>query len=132
MTKLIFGIDNWRNIYSNSSRDDKYKIWICILLSNDQDIYLKDYDDWFEFKEYCLKNKLKIKKIGLKYRSHQIEQNIDCGTKCERSNTVIINQAGGRLRGEARIMSGVVIPGKYDPETSEEIKAPIPIPGSLS
>lgn len=53
------------------------------------------------------------------------------GTKCERSNTVVINQAGGRLRGEARIMSGVMIPGEYDPESSEEIKAPIPIPGTF-
>ena len=43
------------------------------ILSNDLEIYLSDYSDWFELKIYCEENKLSIKKVGLQYRSHSIE-----------------------------------------------------------
>lgn len=75
---MIFGFDNWKNIYSNLSREDKYKIWIYANLSNNQDIYLDDYEEWLKFKQYIKDNKCKILKIGLRYRSHQVEQDLSC------------------------------------------------------
>lgn len=55
----------------------------------------------------------------------------DDGTPTELPDSIIISQAGGRLLGAARIISGVAIPGEYDPETQEEIKPPIPILGTF-
>lgn len=78
MTNIIFGFDNWQKIYSKLPREDKYNIWIYALLSNGQEIYIPEYKLWFEFKKYCEEKSLKINKVGLRYRSHQIEQKTDC------------------------------------------------------
>lgn len=78
MTNLVFGFDNWQKIYADLPREDKYNIWIYALLSNNQEVYIPEYKLWFEFKKYCTEKSLRINKIGLRYRSHQIEQNTDC------------------------------------------------------
>jgi hypothetical protein len=74
MSKLIFGIDNWKSIYSELPREEKYCIWIYAKLSDNKEVYIKEYDGWFELKKYCATNKINIISIGLKYRSHQIEK----------------------------------------------------------
>ena len=78
MTKVIFGIDNWNNIYSTLPREEKYKIWIYAKLSNNQEVFIPDYDGWYDLKTYCKEKKLSISVIGLRYRSHQIEEKTDC------------------------------------------------------
>jgi hypothetical protein len=78
MTNLVFGFDNWQKIYSDLPREEKYNIWIYALLSNDQQVYVPDYKLWFDLKKYCAEKDLKINTIGLRYRSHQIEQKSDC------------------------------------------------------
>jgi hypothetical protein len=69
MKNFITSYKDWLEEY----KKDKYNTWIRAILSNDLEIYLTDYSDWFELKTYCKENKLSIKKIGLQYRSHSIE-----------------------------------------------------------
>lgn len=66
---MITSYEQWLQEY----RKDKYKIWIRATLSNNQEYYLPDIRDWKNLKEICKTNKLKIKKVGLQYRSHSIE-----------------------------------------------------------
>jgi hypothetical protein len=66
---MITSYEQWLQEY----RKDKYKIWIRATLSNDQEYYLPDINDWKNLKEVCKTNKLKVKKVGLQYRSHSIE-----------------------------------------------------------
>lgn len=73
MKTFITSYSDWLEEY----KKDKYKTWIRAILSNDSEIYLKDYAEWLELKEYCLNNKLGIKKVGLQYRSHSIEVDTD-------------------------------------------------------
>lgn len=78
MTNLIFGYESWKKIYSTSPREKKYNIWIYAKLSDDKDIYLEEYKHWENLKQYCYDNKLNIIKLGLRYRSHQIETETGC------------------------------------------------------
>jgi hypothetical protein len=66
---MITSYEQWLQEY----RKDKYKIWIRATLSNNQEYYLPDVKDWKDLKEICKTNKLKVKKVGLQYRSHSIE-----------------------------------------------------------
>lgn len=68
---LITSYEAWLQEY----RKDKYKIWVRVILSNNQEFYLKDYNQWFEVKSICESNKLNVNNIGLQYRSHSIEVN---------------------------------------------------------
>lgn len=43
---------------------------------------------------------------------------------------VVISQAGGRLFGQAQLISDVTVPGTYDPE-GKELTPPVPIPGAF-
>ncbi len=66
---ILNSYDQWLEEY----RKDKYKIWIRATLSNDQECYLPDIDSWKELKQLCQNLNLKVKKVGLQYRSHSIE-----------------------------------------------------------
>lgn len=78
MTNLIFGYDSWKKKYSESPREKKYNIWIYAKLDNNKEVYVEEYKYWQELKEYCYNNNLSIQKLGLRYRSHQIETETDC------------------------------------------------------
>lgn len=70
---LITSYEAWLQEY----RKDKYNIWIRVILSNNQEYYLKDYKQWFDIKDICKSNNLNVSKIGLQYRSHSIEVDTD-------------------------------------------------------
>ncbi len=53
-------------------RKDKYKIWIKVTLSNNQERYFCDYNDWYNIKKYCKDNTVNIDEIGLQYRSNYL------------------------------------------------------------
>lgn len=72
MMNYIIGYDAWKKEFISNGKY-KHSIWIYIKLSNDQEIFLKEYDEWLTFGNYCKNNKVKINTIGLRYRSHQIE-----------------------------------------------------------
>lgn len=69
MNKFITSYQDWLEEY----RKDKYQTWIRAILNNQQEIYLRNYNEWLELKEFCKTNKLSIEKIGLQYRSNSIE-----------------------------------------------------------
>ncbi len=66
---FITSHEQWLEEY----RKDKYKIWIRATLSNNIEYYLPDHNKWIELKSFCEKNKLKVNKLGLQYRSHFVE-----------------------------------------------------------
>jgi len=70
MNKYILGFENWRKIYSSSSHDDRKKVWISITTSDKQEIYLREFEDWYSFQEHIDTHKLSIIKIGLRYKSN--------------------------------------------------------------
>jgi hypothetical protein len=69
MTTLITSHDLWLQEY----RKDKYKVWIRATLSSEIDYYLPDHQSWLKLKDICQKQKLKVIKVGLQYRSHYVE-----------------------------------------------------------
>jgi hypothetical protein len=69
MTTLITSHDLWLQEY----RKDKYKVWIRATLSSGIDYYLPDHQSWLKLKDICQKQKLKVNKVGLQYRSHYVE-----------------------------------------------------------
>jgi hypothetical protein len=68
----VIGYDEWKKVFISDARY-KHSIWIYTKLSNNQEVYLRDYDEWLSFGDYCKEHKVSINKIGLRYRSHQIE-----------------------------------------------------------
>lgn len=72
MMNYIVGYDAWKKIFIAEPKY-KHSVWIYIKLSNDQEIYLKEYNEWMTFGNYCKQHNAKIIKVGLRYRSHQIE-----------------------------------------------------------
>jgi hypothetical protein len=76
MIDFIFGYENWRKVYSESP-ELKKNIWIYFQTSDNQDVYLKVYNDWFKVKSWLSNTNQKITKLGLRYRSHQIEVEVN-------------------------------------------------------
>ena len=68
----IIGRDNWLKIYSQV--ENRRKVWIYVLTSDDKEIYLPEYDDWLNFQEYIDKYNVTIKQIGLQYKSNLVQQ----------------------------------------------------------
>jgi len=97
MTNIIFGLDNWRDIYASLPREDKYKIWIYAKLSDGQEVFLSEYNLWFELKKYCNNKKVRINIIGLRYRSHQIEEKTDCA-----EGVYVVRSIKGEFGGESK------------------------------
>lgn len=69
MNTFITSYNHWLEEY----KKNKYNTWIRAILSNSQEIYLRQYAEWLTLKEYCKKNNLGVNKIGLQYRSNSIE-----------------------------------------------------------
>jgi hypothetical protein len=71
MNNFIYGYDSWVKTY-RSSPSLKRSIWIYVQLDNEQEIYLRDYEDWYELKKFISDTNHTLKKIGLRYRSNFI------------------------------------------------------------
>lgn len=79
MSKYIFGYENWRKIYSSSSHEEKKQIWVSITTSDQKELYLRKFDDWYNFQDYIDSNNVTIEKIGLRYKSNLIAiDTLDC------------------------------------------------------
>lgn len=65
---MISSYDQWLTEY----RKDKYRIWVKITLSNNEEKYFCEYKDWYDIKNYCNANKIDVKEIGLQYRSNYL------------------------------------------------------------
>lgn len=69
MKTFITSYADWLEEY----KKNKYNIWVRAILNNGTEIYLRDFYEWMDLKEYCKVNKLCIDKVGLQYRSNSIE-----------------------------------------------------------
>lgn len=79
MSKYIFGYENWRKIYSSSSHEEKKQIWVSITTSDQKELYLRKFEDWYNFQDYIDSNNVTIEKIGLRYKSNLIAiDTLDC------------------------------------------------------
>lgn len=79
MSKYIFGYENWRKIYSSSSHEEKKQIWVSITTSDQKELYLRKFEDWYNFQEYIDSNNVTIEKIGLRYKSNLMTiDTLDC------------------------------------------------------
>ena len=77
MYNFIFGLDQWKKTYKTLDQDAKKNVWIVAQLSNQTTVFLKEYSQWLQLKDYVESNKFNIVKIGLRYKSHQIEKEVD-------------------------------------------------------
>jgi hypothetical protein len=72
---MLSSYDQWLEEY----RKDKYKIWVKLSLSNNEERYFCDYEDWYKIKAYCQQNIINVVEIGLQYRSNYLGINAnDC------------------------------------------------------
>lgn len=65
---MITSYEQWLQEY----RKDKYKIWIKVTLSNNEERYFCDYNDWYSIKDYCKNQSLNVLELGLQYRSNYL------------------------------------------------------------
>lgn len=70
---IIVGQDNWSRVYKSKLSGCHRKTWIFCELNNGKRIYLLAENKVDLIKKYCTLNKVGINKVGLKYRSHEIE-----------------------------------------------------------
>jgi hypothetical protein len=55
---LIKNFEEWKREY----RQDKNKVWYIFYLSNDEKVYINDYEQYYnEFKDYILLRELRIR-----------------------------------------------------------------------
>jgi hypothetical protein len=54
-------------------RKDKRAIWVRVCLSDNREIWFKEYKTWLAIKQTCLDHELSVKTIKLQYRSHVVE-----------------------------------------------------------
>jgi hypothetical protein len=69
MINFIRSYQDWLEEY----KKNKYNTWIRATLTNNEEIYLREYSEWLELKDYCKQKNLGVTKVGLQYRSNSIE-----------------------------------------------------------
>jgi len=91
----IFGIENWRKAYASGNKHKN--IWIVIETSDNNVVYLEQYDQWLTFKNYCSENKLNINSVGLQYKSNLVS------TDTKNADAVyVIRSVKGQMGGVSR------------------------------
>lgn len=70
-----FGKDQWLKLYRKP--ENRRKIWIYVVTSDGQDIFMDDYKYWLTFQDYIDKNNLQIKKIGLQFKSTVVQHDVE-------------------------------------------------------
>ncbi len=93
MTNFITSYSVWRELYKKS----KYNIWFHIYLNNNIIVYLRNYNEWFDLKNYCETNKISICKIQLRYRSHIVT--IDTNNS---DGVYLVKSLLGRIGGQGK------------------------------
>lgn len=89
---IIVGTDQWKKEY----RKGKHKqVWI-ILNVEGSTVYLENFDDWLEFKNKNKDIRIKIKSIGLQYKSHLVEQETE-----NADGVYLIKSVKGMMGGES-------------------------------
>jgi hypothetical protein len=91
----IFGQNEFLKKYRSLHDDDRKRVWIILEMSNGDEIFLEEYDQWLTMEEYCRANNVKIDKVKLRYRSHTVEYPTkDC------DGVYIVKTAKGMMGGQ--------------------------------
>lgn len=72
-----FGKDAFVNKYKTLSEEDRRKVWILLYPENGQEIYLQNFADWPDAVKYLKEKKIRLKNLGLKFRTHTVEYPVD-------------------------------------------------------
>lgn len=97
MNNFIYGYENWKNFYTTSPEETQRQTWVYLKFSNNQEIYLKSYEDLKLVQDFVYKNKLNIDTVGLRYKSH----NIEIDTK-DSDAVYIVRSAKGEFGGSTK------------------------------
>ena len=103
---MLTSYDQWLEAY----RADKYKIWVKVTLSNNEERYFCDYADWFKVKEYCTNSNIDVKEIGLQYRSNYLGvEASDCdGVYLVQSLIGVMGEQSKQTYTVGKIIDGIV------------------------
>jgi hypothetical protein len=96
MNNFIYGYDSWVKTYRNNP-SLKRSIWIYVKLDNEQEIYLREYENWYELKKFISDTNHKIKKLGLRYRSNLISIDTD-----NADGVYLVRSAKGEFGGKTK------------------------------
>lgn len=72
--ELIFGSESWNKFYRNLT--DRKKVFISVLLDNEEQVYLTDYKAWQLLKKYCESNNIYLKQVILTFKSNKVVEDI--------------------------------------------------------
>jgi len=112
--QVILGRENFKKVYSKRSNNCKNKTWIVCRLVNGEEIFLMSENDVRLIKQYCLKNNVRISRIGLKFRSHEIQLDSDI----DNEGFYIVKSVRGSMGSESKycIVLGYIKDGKVKKE----------------
>jgi len=71
--RLVSSLEEWKAEY----RKDKTKVWIVVTLSDDSLYFFNEFDDWYKIIERGKERQLKVKEVGLRYRSSVYRQPVE-------------------------------------------------------
>jgi len=58
---------------------NKNAVWIKCTLSDNDEKFIDNFNQWIELKDRCKKENLSLKRLSLQFKSHEVELNInDC------------------------------------------------------
>jgi len=72
-----FGKDAFIAKYKTLSEKDRRKVWIVLFPESGQEIYLQNFKDWPDALKYLREKKIRLKNLGLKFRTHMIEYAVE-------------------------------------------------------
>ena len=73
--KYIVGDHGWSKEYQNPEKQKL--IWIRIVFSDGKIIFLEQFKQWLTIQDYCIKQNISVKEVGLQYATHRITEKVD-------------------------------------------------------
>jgi len=71
--KALLGKEAWQAKYRSLSEPERRKVWITLIPESGLTMYLQNFKDWPEAVLDLKKKNVRLKKIGLQFRSHTVE-----------------------------------------------------------
>jgi hypothetical protein len=70
---ILCGDKEFRQEYNKGTNTKN--IWI-VAVTNSDTYYLQNFDDWLKFKKNCDNSNIKLRSVGLQYKSHRVKQDV--------------------------------------------------------
>lgn len=70
---ILCGEKEFRQEYNKGTNTKN--IWIVTQTESDT-YYLQSFEDWLRFKKNCYNSNIKLKTVGLQYKSHHVKQDV--------------------------------------------------------